>query len=209
MVAGLPVQPAVAEELDTVVQGIEASYKGVQSLRADFVQVTHNSAMGEDTRQRGRLEMKRPKKMRWSFTQPSGKLFVTDGQTMWVWSEADNQVIVSGVAKGGGGGEMTQLLDGLDSLSTLFDATLLSEAAGPEKRSYKLQLVPKKPGSFQSLSLVLSRKDYTVQKVSMVDAFGNTVELSFQHVKLNASIPDSQFTFVIPEGAQVLRTDGP
>ena len=46
VVAVLSVQTAAAEELDTVVQGIESAYKGVQSLRADFVQVTHNAAMG-------------------------------------------------------------------------------------------------------------------------------------------------------------------
>ena len=200
---------AFAEELTTVIQGIETAYRDVQSLKADFVQVTRNAAMGEGARQRGKLEMKRPKKMRWSFVQPSGKLFVTDGETMWVWSEADNQVIVSPVLAQSGGDGMTQLLDGLDSLSKLFDVTLVDANAGPEKRSYKLNLVPKTGGSFQSIDLLVSRKDYKVQRVSMLDAFGNTVELNFQHVKLNTEITDSRFSFPIPDGAQVIRTDGP
>jgi outer membrane lipoprotein carrier protein len=208
LVGTLCVHTAAAEDLDAVIQGIETAYKDVQSLKADFVQVTHNAAMGEATKQRGKLEMKRPKMMRWSFGQPAGKLFVTDGKTMWVWSEADNQVIVSPVVATGGG-QMTQLLDGLDSLSTLFDVSLLSDAAGPEKRSYSLRLVPKTPGSFQSLDLVLARKDFIVQKLAMLDAFGNRVELNFQHVKLNASLSDDQFAFTIPDGAQVIRTDGP
>jgi outer membrane lipoprotein carrier protein len=200
--------PAFSEEgdLETVIQGIEQAYKGVGTLRADFVQVTRSKAMGDETKQRGRVMLKRPKMMRWEFTQPAGKMFVTNGDTMWVWSAAEKQVIVSKGAAGGGQG-MAQLLDDLNRLGELFDAELLSNEG--KANTVSLLLKPKSDSGFQSLTLRLAANDYTVKEVNMLDAFGNEVELSFKQVKNNVEIDDSQFNFQVPAGAQVLNADGP
>jgi len=199
--------PASAEgDVDAVIKGVEAAYKDVQTLKADFVQVTRSKAMGDETRQRGKVRLKRPKMMRWVFTQPAGQEFVTNGDTMWVWSEADNQVIVSkGVASGGSG--MSQLLDDLNRLSELFHVELLDNKGRPN--TVLLGLKPKTDAGFQSLKLRLMKKSYLVDEVVMIDAFGNEVQLSFNLLKTNTPIEDAEFTFAVPDGAQVLNTDGP
>ena len=199
--------PAFADgELDAVVKGVEAAYKDVQTLRADFVQITRSKAMGDETRQRGKVQLKRPKMMRWEFTQPAGKEFVTNGETMWVWSADENQVIVSkGMASSGSG--MSQLLGDLNRLGELFDVELLDNKGRPA--SVVLGLKPKQDSGFQSLKLRLSKKAYTVQEVIMIDAFGNEVALTFNVVKNNVEIPDTAFNFEVPEGAQILNADGP
>ena len=193
-------------DVSAVIAGVEAAYKDVRTLRADFVQVTRSKAMGDETRQRGRVKLKRPRKMKWVFTQPAGKEFVTNGETMWVWSAPENQVIVSkGMAAGGQG--MSQLLDDLNRLGDLFDVSLLDNKAKPN--SVFLSLKPKQDAGFQSLKLRLTKKNYSVQEVVMIDAFGNEVQLIFNAVKNNVELDDSQFNFVVPEGAQVLNADGP
>ena len=199
--------PALADgDVNAVIAGVEAAYKDVRTLRADFVQVTRSKAMGDETRQRGRVKLKRPRKMKWVFTQPAGKEFVTNGETMWVWSAAENQVIVSkGMAASGQG--MSQLLDDLNRLGDLFDVSLLDNTGKPN--SVVLSLKPKQDAGFQSLKLRLMKKNYSVQEVTMIDAFGNEVQLIFNGVKNNADLDDSLFNFVVPEGAQVLNADGP
>jgi outer membrane lipoprotein carrier protein len=199
--------PAFADpEVDTIIAGVEAAYKDVKTLRADFVQVTRSKAMGDETRQRGQVHLKRPRMMRWAFTQPAGKEFVTNGETMWVWSAPENQAIISkGMASGGQG--MSQLLDDLNRLGDLFDVEILDNKGRPA--SILLGLKPKGDAGFQSLKLRLAKKDYGVQEVTMIDAFGNEVALSFSAVKNNAEIADSMFNFVVPDGAQVLNADGP
>jgi outer membrane lipoprotein carrier protein len=193
-------------EVEQVIKGVEAAYRDVQTLRADFVQVTRSSAMGDETKQKGRVQLKRPKMMRWVFTQPQGKLFVTNGETMWVWSQEENQVIVSkGVGASSGG--MGQLLDDLNRLGDLFDVVILPEQV--KAGSIVLGLTPKQETSFQSLKLQLDQKTYVVQQVVMVDAFANEVELSFSQVKFNVEMTASEFMFDVPAGAQVLNADGP
>jgi len=195
---------AWAEDVETVIEGIESTYGNISSLQASFVQINRSAAMGE-TMQKGKLSLERPRKMRWAFTKPPGKLFVTDGSTMWVWSKADNQVIISPVAAVAAKGDMTQLLDSLDKLGELFGVELM-EGSG---KYYQLKLTPKNQGNVKHIELVVSRKGYTVQKIKTVDGFDNEMELSLQNVKTNIDIPMSSFSFEVPSNAQVIKTDGP
>ena len=92
---GLFAPSALAEgDVDAVIKGVEAAYKDVQSSGRTSCRSRGRRRWGtRHVSAAGRL--KRPKKMQWVFTQPSGQEFVTNGETMWVWSAADNQVIVS------------------------------------------------------------------------------------------------------------------
>jgi outer membrane lipoprotein carrier protein len=203
-ICGLPA--AAEDDVNAVIKGVEAAYTDVKTLRADFVQVTRSAAMGNETRQRGRVTLKRPRMMRWEFTQPAGNTFVTNGDQMWVWSAADQQVVISKAGAAGGQG-MAQLLDDLNRLGELFDATMVDNSDHPN--SVVLSLTPKTEAGFQRLTLRLASKDYSVQSVVMLDAFGNEVSLTFNQVKNNLEIGDDQFTFSIPAGAKVLNADGP
>ena len=201
-------QPVLAEtsDVEQVIKGVEAAYKDVQTLRADFVQVTRSKAMGDETKQKGKVMLKRPRMMRWAFTQPAGKLFVTNGEKMWVWSEPENQVIISS-GMGGGNTGMSQLLEDLNRLGDLFAVELLSD--DKKNGTLLLGLKPKQDAGFQSLRLRLAQKTYLVQSVVMVDAFGNEVDLRFNQVRTNVELSDSDFSFEVPKGAQVLNADGP
>ena len=197
---------ASSGDVQEIINGVEAAYKDVQTLRADFVQITRSKAMGDETKQRGKVMLKRPKMMRWTFTQPAGKLFVTDGQKMWVWSAPENQVIISS-GMGGGNTGMSQLLEDLNRLGDLFNVKLLPNEG--KNGSVLLELKPKQDAGFQNLKLQLTEKSYMVQSVVMIDAFGNEVDLRFNQVRTNVSLADSEFSFEVPKGAQVLNADGP
>jgi outer membrane lipoprotein carrier protein len=208
VLATLCAHPAVAETTDVnqVINGVEAAYKDVQTLRADFVQITRSKAMGDETKQKGKVMLRRPRMMRWEFTQPAGNLFVTNGEKMWVWSAPENQVIISS-GMGGGSNGMSQLLEDLNRLGDIFNVELLPEEG--KNGSVLLGLKPKQDAGFQSLRLRLEEKTYLVQSVVMVDAFGNEVDLRFNQVRTNVAFNDSDFSFEVPKGAQVLNADGP
>ena len=195
-------QEAESMSVDAVVTAVESTYKDVTSLKADFVQVTRSAAMGEELRERGQVELKRPGMMRWVFAGVNEKLFVTNGQRMWVWTEAQNQVIITNDVGWGG---MTPLLDDLHNLDEHFDVSLVD--AGSSRRSYVLELVPKEAGAFKKLRLEVTKKKYMLERVVIVDPFDNEVEISFSAVKLNPDLPDRRFEFTVPAGAQVIQTD--
>lgn len=197
-------EPATVDEL---VDAVSAAYKNVQSIKADFTQVTRSAAMGEGEKQRGRIQLMRPRMMRWDFTAPDVKLFVTDGATMWVYTPAEKQVIVSSDMGGGDSSGVDQLLTTLEKLDELFVVTLLDRQGGAEKRSYVLQLTPRKEGGFKSLRLQLNRR-YELEKLVIVDAFDNETEMAFTNLKLNPTLATSEFSFTAPAGVSVVRADG-
>ena len=44
--------------------------------------------------------IRKPGRMRWAYTAPEEKLFVSDGVKMYAWVPADRQVTVSSMPKG-------------------------------------------------------------------------------------------------------------
>jgi outer membrane lipoprotein carrier protein len=188
-----------------VVAAVESTYKDVRSLEAVFVQVTRND-FGE-SRQQGAVQLKRPRMMRWDFTQPAASSFITDGRKLWVWAPTENQVIVTEDLSGtASGSDMSQLLTDLSKLGELFNVKQIAQAEGTT--SYTLELTPKTSTNFKSLQIEVAHEGYTLQRVVVVDAFDAVVELDFSAVTINPEIPDERFTFVAPDGATVIKTDG-
>lgn len=196
---------AAAPTVDQVVAGVERTYDDVQALKASFTQVVTSPAMGAGPAQSGEIMLARPRKMRWDFSVPDDKLFVTDGSTMWVYTPADKQVFVS-TDLAGGDGTMDALLSSLDSLDELFEVSLLDGAPAGQVR---LGLAPRKDSAqFKSLELDLSATDYRLQRLVLVDGFDNRTELSFSSLVINPTLADSVFTFQVPPGVQVIDSSG-
>jgi len=213
LAAGLTAPPVQAEQpeqeqsLDAFIQSVEATYRDVESLGADFVQVTRSMAVGDGPEQKGTVLLARPQKMRWEFSGPEARMFITDGSQMWVYSPNEKQVHVY-KELGAGGTGMESLLSNLDQLDELFDVEELDAEKNRDKNSVSLKLTPKKDANFKHLRLVVSKKKYLLEQVTIVDAFDNETELSFSQVKLNVTPDEGQFTFVPPAGVQVISPDG-
>src|SRR5215471_693522 len=76
------------QELDQLIRGLQSKYSRLVSLSADFTQIY--TAPGERTRREtGRMLLKKPGKMRWNYTTPEPKLFVSDGRTMYEYVPAE------------------------------------------------------------------------------------------------------------------------
>lgn len=201
--ADLPTVPSVAApsaETAAIIQAVETKYAAVDTLAADFVQTTHSEVFG-DEKQKGKLLIKRPSKMRWEFPD-AGKQFVTDGRTMWVYTKEDNQAIrfddVSAQADAA-----QSLLQSLDKLDDLFDVQPAQGAAG----LHTFELKPKTDGQVKRIRLVLDG-ELVLKHVTITDAFDAVTELEFSQVDLSAVAPDAVFDFKVPEGAEVISAGG-
>jgi len=195
--------PATVEEL---VVEIEKTYGGVQSVSADFVQVSR-TATGEH-KTKGKVSLKRPRLMKWDSTkEPGGTLFVTNGEKMWIYSPTDKQVLVYSDLSSSGGGAPFDLLDSLEHLNEHFDVKLESSQGGKERKSIVVSLTPKAEGQYKHIRLVVSKRKYEIESITLTDAFGGETEFVFTKVQLNSEIPDSEFEFAAPDGADVIEAD--
>lgn len=195
--------PQSPENVTELVAAVKDTYSNATSVRADFVQVVRNKALGTEDRQRGRLAFEKPRKVRVEMGFPVQQIFVSDGKTLWAYSVKDKQAMQTpdlGDASAGVGIP----IEDLARIDELFTVKLLPEK--PQKPSYTVELVPKKPGPFKSMQLTVSKNKYVLQDLVLVDQMDNVTEMSFTMVRMNQDIPDSEFTFVAPAGVQVIKT---
>lgn len=207
LVGWIPAASASPEDPKTVaelVAAVEGVYASATSVRADFTQVVRNSAMGTEDRQRGRIALERPRKLRVELGTPVTSSVVSDGKTLWIYSAQNKSVVET--PELGGGGNIGALLDDLSHLDELFVVTILEEK--PQKPGHTVRLVPKQSGQYKAIEVRVSKQKYVLQELLLVDQLDNQTEMNFTNVRMNQDVPDAEFTFVVPAGVQVVRTQG-
>src|SRR5579872_4559443 len=70
-------------------QALQRRYDRVQDFSADFVHSYQGGVLKKPVAERGRVLIKKPGKMRWEYTTPEVKLFVSDGTKMYSYVPAD------------------------------------------------------------------------------------------------------------------------
>ena len=195
LVVGLVCGPqALAQE--PLLERVKSHYASVGAMHADFVQETRSTALGVIS-QRGTLRLERPNKMRWDFSD--GRAFVGDGHTLWMYAEADKQVIRSeGSFQGSTSASLLQSLDRLDVFFEVEDVTSADATA-----AHVLALTPKEQGQFVQLSLHLNAQ-LDLVRVETKDVLGGTTVLTFLNLTHPQDILDEVFVFRVPDGVRVI-----
>src|SRR4051812_23450809 len=78
-----------APSVDKVSDDLDRHYNDLRSLRAQFTE-TYRGA-GATRTESGTLWLRRPGKMRWEYTDPKEKLFVSDGKTAYFYVPGERQ----------------------------------------------------------------------------------------------------------------------
>src|SRR5512141_1654757 len=82
---------AGAADIDVprTLKGVEDRYNRTQTLQLSF---TESYQQGARTRvEKGDLFLRKPGRMRWQYTAPAGKLFVSDGKFIYSYTPQDNR----------------------------------------------------------------------------------------------------------------------
>ena len=86
------VAPAFAGDngLDTLLKGVEARYNKTKTLQVLFHEDYTPPGRPKRT-ESGTLVLRKPGKMRWDYEQPKGKLFISDGKFLWLYTPDENR----------------------------------------------------------------------------------------------------------------------
>jgi outer membrane lipoprotein-sorting protein len=179
-----------------IIAGVKARYRGATSVRASFVQVVHNKALAQSSREQGRIALERPRKMR---VDVGAQTILSDGTHLWFYDQKGKTL--TQVPDAGGNG-YAALLDDLGRLDEVFEVSVAAAPGARAARSWDLHLVPRTPGAFKSLDVRVGGGRYELEQLVITDPLDNVTELSFKGVRMDRDIPDSEFQ--PPAGARVL-----
>ena len=210
VLAGLAVlliaaEPALAQELDQVVAGVEATYGKITDLRAEFTQVANNKSLGQDIKSEGTVSLKKGGKLRWEYTEPTPQEIVSDGKKLWVYTPTLNQANVADAPEALAG-PAGSFLAGLGRLRTEFQVRFLNPAQPKDTEgNWALDLAPKQPlPTMTRLILSIDPKSWEIRKAVVHDQFENTVTMRFSKMVVNSGLPERTFTFVAPKGVVIV-----
>ena len=198
-------RPPAPASADDVVTAVQKYYLGAEKLKADFKQTYTNTVFGKESVSQGKVMVKKPGKMRWDYTRPEKKYFISDGTTLWVYEEAAKQVFKQSLKDQILPVAVT-FLYGQGDLKKDFTAALDPGKYGG-KGDLVLKLTPRQASAqYKTLWLVVDPADFHVEESVILEASGNVNHFLFYNIKLNeqAKFADKHFNFTPPAGVKVI-----
>ena len=184
---------------------LQRKYDGIKDFSADFTHAYEGGVLHKQITERGRLLVKKPGMMRWDYSAPEPKQFVSDGVKMYSYIPQDKQVIVAPVPPDDDAPTPTLFLAGKGNVTRDFTPSLVDAPAGMPAGSRALRLVPKaKQRDYDWLVLVLDPGTLAIRGLLTVDAQGGKSSFFFTNLKENIGLTDKEFAFKIPRGVDVV-----
>ena len=203
-----PEMPAVAAAEPSALelaQALQRKYDAIRGFATDFVHTYRGGVLNTQLTERGRLLVKKPGKMRWEYTAPEKKLFVSDGVKIYSYVPEDKQVIVSDVPSGDRLTTPVLFLAGRGNLTRDFNPSFTDLPPGAAPGSRALKLLPKTAqADYDWLVVVVDAVTLGLRGLVFGDPQGGTSTFSFTNLKENAGLTDKDFDFKIPRGVDVV-----
>ena len=209
IVAALLTVPLAAAEptAQELAQALQKKIDAIKDFSADFTHAYEGGVLKKKVVERGKLQVKKPGKMRWEYTAPEAKTFVSDGIKIYSYVPADKQVVISPVPPDDEAATPSLFLAGKGSLTRDFIASLAPVPAGMPPGSRALKLVPKtRQRDYDEMVLVVDPATLTFRGLVATDNQGGKSTFSFANLKENTGLADKEFAFKIPRGVDVVST---
>ncbi|HJZ71781.1 MAG TPA: outer membrane lipoprotein chaperone LolA [Vicinamibacterales bacterium] len=183
---------------------LQKKIDAVRDFTTDFTHAYEGGVLRKQITERGRLLVKKPGKMRWDYTTPEQKQFVSDGLKMYSYIPQDKQVIVTSVPREDEASTPALFLAGKGSLTRDFTASLVDPPPAIAAGTRGLKLVPKaRQRDYDWLTLVVDA-NLDIRGLQTIDAQGGKSTFSFTNLKENIGLSDKEFAFKIPRGVDVV-----
>jgi len=188
------------------VEKLKAFIAETHSAQANFTQEVLDQNGKRIQNASGIMEFQRPGKFRWTYQKPYEQLIVGDGSKFWLYDADLNQVTVRKL-DAALGSSPAALLSGSNEIERGFT---LAEDGSRDGLEW-LQATPKGKGpgnkgqdsSFNRILMAFNAQaELVVMELS--DMFGHKTVLRFSAMRRNPRIPEQQFRFAPPKGADVL-----
>jgi len=187
---------------------VQQRYNGIKDIQADFVQTYEGGVLRTKTTERGKMAIKRPGRIRFTYTNPEKKEFVSDTVRLYAHMVADKQVIVSPAPSPDEGEIPAMFLAGQSDLARDFTPSF-TPFPGAAPGLVTLKLIPKKKNAeYESIGIGVDPKSLQIQFLTAVDTQGGRSSFSFTNLKENRGLSDKEFEFRIPRGVDVVTNAG-
>ena len=188
---------------DALLKKVEARYNHAQSLKLNFSETYARVSHAPSRTESGTLYLKKPARMRWEYSVPAGKLFVSDGKYVFLYTPDQRRVEKSRLKESEDmRAPLAFLLGKLD-----FSRDFKSFQMHPEGTATWIDAEPKNPNLDFSKAAFLAAPDGEILKLRVTGIGNSKIEFVFSNETLNAPVNAAQFLFQTVPGVEVVETD--
>ena len=200
LLAGLLLLWSAAEgSVDQVIKKVENRYNGAKTLSVEFIEQYSIMGRGRPP-EAGKLTLRKQGKMRWDYSRPAGKLFISDGKTVFLYTAADNRVEKIPMKETEDmRAPLAFLLGHLDMQKEFRDFETWDDARGRWlKARARSERTP-----YTDVQMLLGPNG-EIEDLTVHGRDESTLHFTFTNERVNPAVPDALFHFAIPDGAQVV-----
>jgi outer membrane lipoprotein carrier protein len=200
-------------ELRNTLERMQKRYDQAKDFKARFSQNYSRAAFGRATLSTGTLTFKKPGRMRWDYEKPEPRMFLSNGQVLWLYEPTEKQAFKQDLKASQLPAALAFLM-GKGKITDEFEVTLAKPPKDAKEKlpgrpeDIRLALSPKQPQStYKSILFVVDPKEFLVRESVLVDAQGNSNHFVFDDLEVNAKVADSLFKWTPPAGVRVVDTN--
>jgi outer membrane lipoprotein carrier protein len=183
-------------DVQRTLKGIEDRYNRTQTLQLSFTESYRQQ--GRARVEKGDLFLRKPGRMRWQYTAPAGKLFVSDGKFIYSYTPQDNRA------------EKMKLKETDDMRAPLafllgrleFNKDFREFRAHPEDGGVFITAIPKSDKLPYSEVSFLAAPDFSIRRLEVKGQDNSVLRFTFENEKQDPAIQDALFQFTPPPGVE-------
>lgn len=181
---------------DSLLKAVEARYNHAKTLQVLFKE-QYTPAGRPGRTESGLLMLSKPLKMRWDYSQPQGKLFISDGTNFWMYNAAEKRA------------EKMPMKESDDMRAPLafllgrlhFDKEFKNIRATAEGSNTRITAEPKRDDLPYSKVDFLVAPDVHILELKVTYFDNSTLQYHFEQERMDPKLDAKLFRFELPPGA--------
>lgn len=199
----LIVSPVFGADTDAEAeQRLRNALKNMDNLSADFKQTLRDEDKNIVQQSRGTLNLQRPGKFAWIYTDPFEQQIVADGSELWIYDVELDQVTVKPMDQGMSNAPIMILMKQAD-VGEEFNIV----EVGQRKYLYWIELEPR-ASDIEYTRIFIGLEDGSLRAMELQDQFGQSTQIVFENLRLGVVHNPATFKFVPPPGVDVYGVGG-
>jgi outer membrane lipoprotein carrier protein len=186
--------------LDSLLKSVESRYNRAKTLQVIFHE--EYTPQGKPRRlESGTLMLRKPRLMRWDYDQPKGKLFVSDGKFLWLYTPSENRA------------ERMKFQESEDLRAPLafllgklnFEKEFRNLEGRPEGPDTRIKAEPKTDNLPYSAVEFVVTADSRIKEVKVTGFDHSILSFVFDQEKVDPALDGKLFHFQLPKGAELVE----
>jgi outer membrane lipoprotein carrier protein len=205
--------PAPAQNMDAlaVAQKLQKTYENATNVVADFKQTTTMEFSSRVRQGSGTMIFRKPGRMRWDYKSPDYQVLISDGETISMYFEKSNQMIVSNAKEYLQSDVTYSFFAGTGDILQDFDVSV-PDFPNTTEDTFLIKLTPR--SAHPQVSLIhawISRDAFLITHLQIVDHFDTVTDLFFDNIQIDADqydnrkISEDLFHFTPPANTEIIE----